>query len=156
VQPLHLHVEHRLGINLGAKSGLDVVSQPLLIRLLDGGPLLLELGIVGVFQKTLEFLEVLEPLRLGNLKSLGDEGRETRVALIEPATGSHCDRSLGVRDVAIDKIFTSVGNVSEFADSVELDKVLADCAPQEVRVELSDTVDLARAYNGQDSQFYGI
>ena len=91
-----MHVEHRLGVDLDAKGGLNVVSQPLLVRLLDGGPLLLELGIFGIFKKTLEFLEVLEPLRLGNLKSFGDEGGETRVTLIEPTAGSHLGRGLGV------------------------------------------------------------
>ena len=147
MQPLHLHIEHRLGINLDAKGCLNIVSQPLFVRLLDGSPLLLELGIFGVFQKTLEFLEILEPFRLGNLKSLGDEGGETRIALIEPAAGSHWGHNLRVRDVAIDEIFTSVGNVSEFADPKELDEVFADCGLQEFRVEFSDTVDLARACN---------
>ena len=84
-----MHVEHRLGIDLDAKGGLNIVSQPLLVRLLDDGPLLLELGIIGVFEKTLEFLEILEPLRLGDLEGLSDEGGETGVALINPAAGSH-------------------------------------------------------------------
>jgi len=84
-----VHVEHRLGIDLDAKGGLNIVSQPLLVRLLDDGPLLLELGIIGVFEKTLEFLEILEPLRLGDLEGLSDEGGETGVALINPAAGSH-------------------------------------------------------------------
>ena len=144
MQPLHLHIEHRLGIDLDAKGGPNVVSQPLLVRLLDGGPFLLELGIVGVFQKALEFLEVLEPFGLGNLESLGNEGGKTGVALIEPAAGSHWGHNLGARDVVISKIFTSVGNVSKFADSIEFDKVLADCRPQKLRVEFCDTVDLAR------------
>ena len=50
-------------------------------------------------------------------------------------------------------MFTSIGNVSELADSIELDKVLADCSLQELRVEFSDTVDLARTCNVQGSQF---
>jgi hypothetical protein len=50
-------------------------------------------------------------------------------------------------------MFTSVGNVSELADSIELDKVLADCGLQELRVEFSDTVDLARACNVRGNQF---
>ena len=61
-----------------------------------------------------------------------------------------------MRDVAIDKIFTSVSNVSELADSKELDKVLADRGLQQFRVEFSDTVNLTRACVGQDSQFNGI
>lgn len=65
------------------------MSQPLFICLLDGSPLLLELGIVGIFQKTLEFLEILEPLDLGDLEGLSDEGGKTRVTLVEPAARSH-------------------------------------------------------------------
>lgn len=49
----------------------------------------------------------------------------------------------------VDEIFTSVSNVSELADSKELDKVLGNCCPQELRVEFCDTVDLARACNVQ-------
>ena len=67
MQPLYVHVEHCLGVNLYAEGRSNVVSQPLLVRLLDDGPLLLELGIFGIFQKTLEFLEILEPFRLGTL-----------------------------------------------------------------------------------------
>ena len=55
----------------------------------------------------------------------------------------------------IDETFTSVGNVSELADSVELDEILADCSPQEIRVEFSDTVDLTRPCDVRDSQFDG-
>ena len=58
------------------------------------------------------------------------------------------------RDTAIDETLTTVGNVSEFADSIELDEVLTDCGLQELRVEFSDTVDLARPWNG--SQFGGL
>ena len=84
-----MYVEHRLGIDLDAKGGLNVVSQPLFVCLLDGGPFLLEFGIVGILQKTLELLEILEPLGLGDFESLSDESGETGVALIEPAAGSH-------------------------------------------------------------------
>ena len=84
-----MHIEHRFGINLDAKGGLNVVSQPLFVRLLDNCPLLLELGVIGVFQKALELFEIFEPLRLGDFESLGDESGETRVALIEPAARGH-------------------------------------------------------------------
>ena len=84
-----MHIEHRLGVDLDAEGGLNMVSQPLFVRLLDGGPLFLELGIVGVFQKTFQLLEILEPLRFGDFESLSDEGGEAGVALIEPAAGSH-------------------------------------------------------------------
>ena len=56
VQPLHLYIKHRLGVDLDAKGGPNAVSQPLLVRLLDGGPFLPELGIVSIFQKALESL----------------------------------------------------------------------------------------------------
>ena len=84
-----MHIEHRFAVDLDAKGGLNIVSQPLFVRLFDGGPLLLEFGIVSVFQKTLQLLEILEPLRLGDFESLSDEGGETGVTLIEPAAGSH-------------------------------------------------------------------
>ena len=51
-----------------------------------------------------------------------------------------------------DKTFTSIGNVSELADSIELDKILADCGLQELGVKFSNTVDLARTCNIQDSR----
>jgi len=147
VQSLYLHIEHRLGVNLDAKGSLNVVSQPLLVRLLDSGPLLLEFWIVGVFQKALEFLKVLEPFGFGDLESLGDEVGKTGITLINPAAGSHWDHTSGARDIVIGKIFTSVGNVSKFADSIIFDKVLANRGPQELGMEFSDTVDLARACN---------
>ena len=53
-------------------------------------------------------------------------------------------------------MFTSVGDVSKLADSIELDKVLADCSLQELGVEFGDTVDLTRACINQDSQFTGV
>lgn len=89
MQPLHLYVEHRLGVDLDTQCCLNVLSQPLLVRLLDSGPFLLELGIICVFEETLEFLEILEPLQLGDLESLGDERRKTGITLIDPAAGSH-------------------------------------------------------------------
>ena len=84
-----MHVEHRLGVNLDAKGRPNVVSQPLLVRLLDDSPLLLELGIFCIFQKTLEFLEILEPFFLGDLEGLGDEGGKARITLIEPTARCH-------------------------------------------------------------------
>ena len=95
MQSLHLYIEHSLGVDLDAKSGRNIVSQPLFVRLLDDGPLLLELGIIGVFQKSLEFLEILKPLLLWDLESLGNKVGETRVTLIEPAAGSYWDYNLG-------------------------------------------------------------
>ena len=95
MQPLHLHVEHRLCVDLGTQGGLNVLSQPFLVRLLDGSPFLLEFGIIGVFEKTGKFLEVLEPLGLGDFESLGDERGETGITLIDPAAGGHLGHSLG-------------------------------------------------------------
>ena len=90
-----MHVEHRLSVDLDTQGGFDVVSQPLLVCLLDSGPFLLELRIFGVFDKALKFLEILEPLDLGNLESLGDERGETGIALIDPAAGGNYGHRLG-------------------------------------------------------------
>ena len=89
MQPLHLHIEHRLGVDLHTQGGLNVLSQPLLVRLLDSGPFLLEQGVLSVFEKALKFLEIFEPNGFGNLESLGDERGETGITLIEPAARSH-------------------------------------------------------------------
>lgn len=43
-------------------------------------------------------------------------------------------------------MLTSVSNVPELADPVELDEVLADRGPQELGMKFGDTVDLARAW----------
>lgn len=67
-----MHVKHRLGIDLDTKGGLNVVSQPLLVRLLHSGPFLLEQEVIGMFEETFKLLEILEPLGLWNLESLGD------------------------------------------------------------------------------------
>ena len=143
-----MHIKHRLCVDLNTKGGLDVVSQPLLVRLLDSSPLLLELGVIGVFNKTLELLKVLEPHRLRDLERLGDEGRESGIALIDPAARGHCSQQgpeLGLWHSIIGETFTSVGNISELADSKVLDEVLANGSPQELGVEFGNAVDLARA-----------
>ena len=92
MQPLHMHVEHSLGVDLDTERRFNVVSQPLLVRLLDCGPFLLEFGVVGVFEETLNLLEILEPLGLGDLEGLSDERGETGVTLIDPATGGNLSR----------------------------------------------------------------
>jgi len=54
MQTLDLHVEHRMRIDLQAQSRLDVMRKTLLVALLDRGTLLLEGGIVCMFQQTLQ------------------------------------------------------------------------------------------------------
>ena len=89
VEPLRLHVEHGLGVDTDTEGILDIVSQPLLVYLLDCSPFLLELVIVDVFEKTLNLVKILKPLGLGNVEGLSDERGEAGVTLIDPAAGGN-------------------------------------------------------------------
>ena len=105
MQPLDLHVEHRLRVHLEAERALDVLREPLLVALLHRRPLLQELRIVEVLEQALyrpafrwrlpsrmrkqaylELVEVLEEHGLLQAERLADEVAETGVALVEPPT----------------------------------------------------------------------
>jgi len=66
-----VHIEHGLGVDGDAKSGLDICRKRLLVIGLGRGPLLLEDRIAIVLQQPLELVEVFKP-RVG-AKGLGDE-----------------------------------------------------------------------------------
>lgn len=84
VDTLDLDIEHGLGVDGDAESGLDICCELLFVVGLGRGPLLLEDGVGVVLQQLLELVEVLDP-RVG-AKGLSDELRECGVALVEPAT----------------------------------------------------------------------
>lgn len=98
VQPLDLDIEHCLGVDLVAKRHLDIVSEALLVALLDGRPLLLEAGVVDVLEQAFELIEVLEEVGLRDTQGFLDEIAETWVALVEPATGSDTIRDVEESD----------------------------------------------------------
>ena len=55
---LDLNIEHGLRIDLVPSRNLNVVSKTFLVSLLDRSPLGLELGVVNVFEKTLQRMYV--------------------------------------------------------------------------------------------------
>ena len=53
VQPLDLHIKHRLRVHLEAERALDVLREPLLVALLHRRPALLEERVVHVLEQAL-------------------------------------------------------------------------------------------------------
>lgn len=83
------------------------MRKSLLILLFDGSPPLLERRVGLKLGKALQKCQILQPSI--TLKDLGSQLGKTRITLVQPATRSD-----------------SVGDISEFLDSVELDEVLQD------------------------------
>ena len=90
MQPLNLHIKHRIRPHSQPKRCLNMMRQPLFIPLLNRKPLLAELSVLGVIEQTLELEEVFEPDVFLQLESLGDEVAEFGVALVEPAARGDC------------------------------------------------------------------
>ena len=95
MQPLDLHIEHRMRVHCQPERRLDVPRETLLVALLHRGPLLLERRVLGELEEALELGELLEEVSLRDAQGLVDEVAETGVALVQPAT-----RGDAVRDVA--------------------------------------------------------
>ena len=85
MQPLNLHIEHRLGIHPNPQRRLHMMRQSLLIALLNRRPLLLEHRIVDELEQAFEFVEIAEPDFFRRFERFGDERGERGVALVEPA-----------------------------------------------------------------------
>lgn len=131
VDTLNLHVKQGRWVDNHARSVLDVLRQAHLVGVLDLCPLLAELLIVDMLLQLTQERQVLEeliPAALG-----GDELGESRVSLVQPATG--CD---------------SVCYVCEFVGPVDCNKVLEDGGLDEVGVKLCHAVDLVGADDGEE------
>ena len=81
MQPLDLHIEHRMRVHRQPERRLDVPREALLVALLHHGPLLLERGVVRELEQALELVQVLEELGLRDPERLFDEGAQAGVAL---------------------------------------------------------------------------
>ena len=81
MQPLDLHIEHRMRVHCQPERRLDVPREALLVALLHRGPLLLERGVVRELEQALELVQVLQELGLRDPKRLLDEGAQAGVAL---------------------------------------------------------------------------
>ncbi len=76
-----MHVEHGVGVDCEAKSGLNVMSQSLFVALLDRGPLRSESFVFSKLDEPIEFVQVLEPDALIDLEGRRNELAQFRVAL---------------------------------------------------------------------------
>lgn len=136
MQTLDLDIEHRIGPDSQTEGRLDVVRKPLLVALLDGGPLLAELGILGEVEQALELVEVLEPDVLLELERLGDEVTEFGVALIEPSTRGNAVGHVREPGGSCQYMRQRLAVRCLLANTFELDEVLQDGGSNEVAVKL--------------------
>lgn len=131
VDSLDLNIEQSRGVHSDADSRLDELGKSDFVGILDLGPFLTEFLVLSILLKLVQIGEVLEEAITPDLGS--DELRETRVGLVEPAARSD-----------------SVGHIGELVGTVDLDKVLEDSGLDEIRVQLSNTIDLMRPNNCQE------
>lgn len=87
--------------------------------------------VVGVGLNLVQEGKVLEEVVATKLGS--DELGQLGVSLVQPAARSD-----------------AVGDVGEFVLTVDLDEVLEDGGLDQIRMQLGDTIDLVRAYNGKE------
>lgn len=92
MDPLDLSDEQSVGGHFNSQLAPDQLGQPLLVPVLDGGPLGSERLLVGGGNDPLEEVEVLQPGV--EAEGRGEEGGEFDVALVEPSSGgdSVCER----------------------------------------------------------------
>lgn len=131
VDSLDLNIEQSRGVHSDTDGRLDELSKSDFVGILDLGPFLTEFLVLSILLKLVQIGEVLEEAIAPNLGS--DELRETRVGLVEPAARSD-----------------SVRHIGELVGTVDLDKVLEDSGLDEIRVQLSNTIDFMRPNNCQE------
>lgn len=130
VDTLDLHIKKRLRVDTDSLSILDVLGKADLVCVLDLLELLAEVGIVDECLNLVQERKILQVLVAAKLR--GNEFRQARVGLVEPATG--CD---------------AVGNIGELVWTVDLHEILENGGLDQIRVQLGDTVDLVRANDGE-------
>jgi len=131
VNTLDLDIEQSCRVDLYAGSILDVVGKASFVGILDVLESLTELLVIGVGLNLVQEGKVLEEVVATKLGS--DELGQLRVGLVQPAARSD-----------------TVGDVGEFVLTVNLDEVLEDGGLDQIRMQLGDTIDLVRAYNGKE------
>jgi hypothetical protein len=124
VDPLHLDVEQRSGVDLDAGQAARLRGQRLLVGALDGAELLLELLVLGVRLEVTQQLEVACPAVADPVR---DRGGEQRVGGEQPAPRRD---AIGDRQEALRPHLGEVGH---------------DFAGEQLGVEAGDAVDLVAA-----------
>ena len=129
VDALHLHVEHRVGVDLDVGVRLlDERGEAELVLVLGVGELLEEAR-RDVLAQDLQLGQVDHPRLVAD--DVGDDVRERRVALAQPAARRH-----------------AVGDVDELLGP-DLEEVPEDVGLDDLGVDLGDAVDLVRADDGE-------
>lgn len=130
VNTLDLNVKERRRVDRNSGRRLDVFGEADLVGILDFGPLLAEPLVASKLLQLVQLRQILEEAVAAALGS--NELRQARVGLVEPSARSD-----------------TVGHVGKLVGAVDADKVLEDGGLDEIRVQLSDTVDLVGANNGE-------
>lgn len=129
---LDLNIKQRMWVDFHTNRLLYMLSKSLLVLQLDRLPLLAESFVIGVLLNLVEESEILEVVKTTSLRS--NELGQTWIGLVQPSARSD-----------------SIGNIGKAVDTKDLDKVLEDCGLDQIRVQLSHTVDLVRTNNSQVS-----
>lgn len=137
VDTLDLNIKQGSWVYRNAVCGLDKLRKADLVGVLDLIPLFAEVLIFCKLLNAVQQSKILEEFMAANLGC--NELRQSGVGLVKPTTGSD-----------------AVGHVGELVRTVNLHKVFEDSCLNEVRVQLSDTVDLVRSDNGQEGHPYHL
>lgn len=131
VNSLHLNVKERRRVHVNARGRLDQLGQLHLVCVLDLSPLLAECLVISI---RLELAQVGEVGEEAVATALGrNELREARVGLVQPSSRRN-----------------AVGDIGKLVGPINGNKVLENGRLDEVGVQLGNTVDLVRTYNGQE------
>ena len=130
VYTLDLDIKECVGVDDDASRILDVPRKSDFVGMLDLSPFFLELLVVHKVFKLVQQSEVLEESKTASLGS--DKFREARIGLVQPSAWSN-----------------AIGDIRESISSKNLDKVLEDRSFNEIRMKLSDSIDLVRTDNSQ-------
>ena len=137
VNALHLHIKQRSRIDLVSSGLLDEIGQSEFVLGLDVGPFCSELFIID---KGLQFVQQSQVRQeFMTAKLLRNESGQGGIGLVKPATRGD-----------------TVGDVHEPVRSVDIYKVFEKSGLEEIRVQLSHTVDLVRSNDCQISHAHHL
>lgn len=137
VNSLDLDVEQGCWVDRYAERSLNVLGQAHLVGILDLCPLLAEGLVLGMSFQLVENSQILQEIVTTALGS--NQLRQARVGLVQPTSGGD-----------------AVGHVGELVRAVNLNKVLENGGLDQIRVQLSHTVDLVGTYNGQEGHSHHL
>jgi len=134
---LDLNVKERCGVDGHSIILLDELGQTNLVGILDFLEFLAEGFIINVRLKLIKMGQVLEVLVITKLRC--DQLRQAWIGLVQPSSRGN-----------------AIGDIGEFVRAIDFDKVLEDGRLDQVRVELSNAVDLVGANNCQEGHAYHL